>query len=125
MDAPWHETKLVQFVTPLPPFLGSLLDCVLPPFKLGGPESLPQALASVSPSISQIVDAEHPQAPKCKHHPGLLDMRISTRSWDVSFQPAQGWLHYICECLTSAQSPSEEVCAGTALEHRVVGAGHP
>lgn len=82
-------------LTPPPSFLGSLLDCVLPPFKLGGPESLPQALASVSPSISG-VDAEHPQAPKCKHHPGLLDMRISTRSWDVSFsQPRDGCTIYV------------------------------
>ena len=66
---------------PMPPpsFLGSLLDSVLPPFKLGGPESLPQASASVSPSISGM-DAEHPQVPKCKNHPGLLDMRMSGKS---------------------------------------------
>lgn len=75
---------------PMPPpsFLGSLLDSVLPPFKLGGPESLPQAPASVSPSISGM-DADHPQVPKCKNHPGLLDMRISTLSWDVSFSQSR------------------------------------
>lgn len=74
--------------TPRPSFLGSLLDSVLPPFTLGGPESLPQAPASVSPSISGL-EAEHPQVPKCKNHPGLPDMRIATLSWDVGFSQSR------------------------------------